>query len=290
MPLIGASGLLGLLVPAPERFAVDHAGINTVLVILVLASAATVPAGAGGRLRSSATMLALVLVLTTIALATSAWIVSHLVSNSELAHGVLALGVAPTEIATIALTALAASDVAITAALLVSSTVVSVVIAGPILAFEAGGRVNASSVLVDLTLIVALPMVVGLAGRRLAARSARLMSSVEPVSMVAVVVLVALVASQVRLTRDYVIVAFALVCFIALSTARGIALSRLAPGRERAAIALSISIRDFAIASGIATSAFGAVAAGPLGLYGMLVIGWGALLARLLRGSPQVSP
>jgi hypothetical protein len=96
-------------------------------------------------------------------------------------------------------------------------------------------------------------------------------------------VLVALVASQVHLGRSYVAVAGALVCFIAASTLGGLGLSRLVCPSERVPVLFSISIRDFAVASGIATSAFGADAAGPLGLYGLLVIGWGALLARSRR-------
>ena len=79
-------------------------------------------------------------------------------------------------------------------------------------------------------------------------------------------------------------------CFIAVSTVSGYAIARLGPADEGTAIMLSTSIRDFAIASGIATSAFGAAAAGPLGLYGLLVIGWGALLARWKRDPTRASP
>lgn len=216
------------------------------LVILVLASAASVPTGAGRRLRASARRLAVVLVLSTVVLGAGAWVVSQLVSDRVPAHGVLALGVAPTEIATIALTALAGGEVAVTAALLTSSTVISVLIAGPVLAFEAGGNLNASRVLVDLTLIVALPMLVGLVSRPFVARSKGATAAREPMSMLAVVVLVALVASQVHFTRSYVGVAVALVCFIAVSTASGYAIARLGPADEGTAIMLSTSIRDFA--------------------------------------------
>ena len=38
-------------------------------------------------------------------------------------------------------------------------------------------------------------------------------------------------------------------------------------------------MRDFAIASGIAAAAFGAAAAAPLGLYGIMVMLWGTGLA-----------
>jgi predicted Na+-dependent transporter len=283
VPLTALAGIVGLLLPAPLRTAVDHSAINVVLAFLVLTSAASVPTGTRQRLRANAGRLAVVLALSTVALGFSAWAVSHLVSDRELAHGVLALGVAPTEIATIALTALAGGAVAVTAALLTTSTVISVLIAGPVLAIEAGGNVNATKVLVDLVVIVAVPMLLGLASRRFVTRSERLGGSLEPLSMLAVVVLVALVASQVHFTSDYATVLVALIVFIAASTVAGAAISRLAPADVGVAVLLSTSIRDFAIASGIATSAFGAASAGPLGLYGVLVIGWGAVLARAQR-------
>jgi hypothetical protein len=42
-------------------------------------------------------------------------------------------------------------------------------------------------------------------------------------------------------------------------------------------------MRDFAIAAGIATTAFGPAAAAPLGLYGILVLVWGTAVAGALR-------
>jgi hypothetical protein len=42
-------------------------------------------------------------------------------------------------------------------------------------------------------------------------------------------------------------------------------------------------MRDFAIAAGLATAAFGAAAAAPLGLYGVLVMVWGTAAAGHLR-------
>ena len=44
-------------------------------------------------------------------------------------------------------------------------------------------------------------------------------------------------------------------------------------------------MRDFAIAAGLAGSAFGTAAAAPLGLYGILVLVWGAAAAGFLRRS-----
>jgi predicted Na+-dependent transporter len=48
-------------------------------------------------------------------------------------------------------------------------------------------------------------------------------------------------------------------------------------------VLLTISMRDFAIAAGLADAAFGPAAAAPLGLYGILVLAWGTAAAGFLR-------
>jgi predicted Na+-dependent transporter len=59
---------------------------------------------------------------------------------------------------------------------------------------------------------------------------------------------------------------------------------RIRPGRPaRAALLLTTSMRDFAIAAGLAAAAFGTGAAAPLGLYGILVLAWGTAAAGFLR-------
>jgi predicted Na+-dependent transporter len=50
-----------------------------------------------------------------------------------------------------------------------------------------------------------------------------------------------------------------------------------------AALLLTTSMRDFAIAAGLAAAAFGPAAAAPLGLYGILVLVWGTAVAGVLR-------
>jgi predicted Na+-dependent transporter len=51
----------------------------------------------------------------------------------------------------------------------------------------------------------------------------------------------------------------------------------------RRAILLTTSMRDFAIAAGLASVAFGSSAAAPLGVYGVLVLIWGTGAAGYLR-------
>jgi hypothetical protein len=63
--------------------------------------------------------------------------------------------------------------------------------------------------------------------------------------------------------------------------------ARLTPS-ARTSVVLNVSMRDFAMASGIAAAVFGPAAAAPLASYGVLVMAWGALVARP-AGRPRSS-
>ncbi|HEX4396460.1 MAG TPA: bile acid:sodium symporter, partial [Trebonia sp.] len=88
------------------------------------------------------------------------------------------------------------------------------------------------------------------------------------VALAAVAALVALIASEVHLSAGYAAVAAALVVFLLCSAVIGRLLGLHAPRPVLAALLLTTSMRDFAIAAGLATAAFGPAAAAPLGLYG----------------------
>ena len=103
------------------------------------------------------------------------------------------------------------------------------------------------------------------------------------VALAAVAALVALIASEVRLSAGYATVAAALVVFLLASAVIGRLLGLRAPRPVAAALLLTTSMRDFAIAAGLATAAFGPAAAAPLGMYGILVLVWGTAAAGALR-------
>jgi predicted Na+-dependent transporter len=103
------------------------------------------------------------------------------------------------------------------------------------------------------------------------------------VALAAVAALVALIASEVHLSAGYATVAAALVVFLLASAVIGRLLGLRAPRPVAAALLLATSMRDFAIAAGLATAAFGPAAAAPLGLYGILVLVWGTAAAGALR-------
>ena len=103
------------------------------------------------------------------------------------------------------------------------------------------------------------------------------------VALAAVAALVALIAAEVHFSAGYAAVAAALVVFLLASVVVGRLLGLRAPRPVAAALLLTTSMRDFAIAAGLAAAAFGPAAAAPLGLYGILVLVWGTAAAGALR-------
>jgi hypothetical protein len=98
-----------------------------------------------------------------------------------------------------------------------------------------------------------------------------------------VAALVALVAAEVHFARSYLSVLAAVAAFLAVSAGVGLLVGRGGTLRVREALLLTLSMRDFAIAAGLATAAFGPEAAAPLGLYGIAVLVWGTGAAGFLR-------
>ena len=278
-----AAGALGLAAPTAGRWLVRYDAIAILLFLLVLASALDIQRGIARRLTSLLPRLGAVLVCSTITGIAAAWLASHLVPDPALRHGVLALGVAPAEIATVAMTNLAGAEPAIAAALLVASTVVSVVIAGSVLGALAGSTVDTSGTILQLGLVVGAPLLLGLVLRPAVSRFSRATVGIPAASVVLVVALVYLVASQIHLSGAYLWVGAAIVAFITTTTVAAFVISRLVDSATRPAVVLGVAVRDFAVASGIAEAAFGPRSSGPLGLYGIAVIATGAGLVRLLR-------
>ena len=170
-------------------------------------------------------------------------------------------------------------------ALLVASTVLTVLLAGPILSI-AGAHSSASQLglLGTLALVVALPLVAGAAMRTLDPLNGREQPLVRVLGTVSLLVLLWEVASELHLQARDARVAAALLLYLAGGTVLGWLLATGVPARRRIAIVLPTAMRDFAVAAGIATSAFGAAAAAPLGIYGILVLLFGTVAVYAVRG------
>jgi predicted Na+-dependent transporter len=287
--LVAGAAALSQAVPQPARFLVDHRALDVSLFVLVFATALAIPPSAFRGLATYAGRLLAASVAAALVLPALSWAVSRLVSTLALRRGVLAVGLAPAEVASVATTSLAGGDTAIAAGMLVGSTLVAVAAAGVGLRLLGGGEgsVHVLPLLTNLGLVVAAPLAAGIGFRTRLELSERQEAAAERLSVAVVTLLVWLVASQVRLSSAYIAVAAALVLFIAGSAVLGAALGLGAARPVATALLLTTSMRDFAIAAAIAVAAFGATAAAPLGLYGVMVIGWGMAVATLRSVRPE---
>jgi len=306
-----AAAIIGLSVQRPLAWLAARQGINVLLAVLVFATAVTIEPAALRRAAASWRPLLAALAIGVTALPALAWAAARVVPAGPLRDGVLTVGLAPCEIASVATTAMAGGEAAVAAGLLIGSTVAAVAVAGPILALEAGhAGFSPGGVISNLALVVVLPLAVGIALRASAAPAAGVRAERSPtrislrawlpaptrvlatpraqriashVALAAVAALVALIAAEVHFSAGYAAVAAALVVFLLASVVVGRLLGLRAPRPVAAALLLTTSMRDFAIAAGLAAAAFGPAAAAPLGLYGILVLVWGTAAAGALR-------
>lgn len=295
--------VVGLALPGVGR-TLDAAGaIEITLALLVTTTGLGVDLATLARLRPLAGRLALTVVLSSTLLALLGFGLSHAAPRSA-SGALVAIGLAPSEVASVGLAGLAGGDVAVGAALLAGSALVTIVGAGPALALLAppaappihpemaraaadylGTRADhlaAGGLILTLVLVVALPLFVGGLGRVvLAGRAVRdtVLDAGRLASVLAVLALLFEVAAEVRLTTGEAGVAGLLVVFLGLSAGVGWILGRGLPRPAGVAVGLAVGMRDFAVAAGIATAAFGPAAAGPCGIYGLFVLVFGALVA-----------
>jgi predicted Na+-dependent transporter len=282
--IVLVAATVGLTVQRPLAWLTSHDGINALLIVLVFSTAVTIEPAALRRAAASWRPLLITLIIGATVLPALSWLVSRMVSAGSLRDGVMCLGLAPCEIASVATTAMAKGEAALSAGVLIGSTVVTVVIAGPILALESGrASVHPAHIVVNLVLVVALPFVVGLAARAIRPVGDRGERAALIVATISVAALVALIAAEIHFSARYIAVAGSLFVFLAVSIVIGRLVGWSLPRPSSSSILLTISMRDFAIAAGLAATAFGASAAAPLGLYGVLVLLWGTGAAGWLR-------
>ena len=279
-----AAAVQGRSFRSPLAWVSAHGGIGVLLAVLVFATALTIDPAALRRLpRNWRPLLAAVITGVTVLPALS-WAASQLVPGGPLREGIMTAGLAPCEIASVATTAMAGGDAVLSAGILIGSTLATVATAGPVLTLAAGrAAVHPGRILASLALMVALPLAGGLLLRARVPVSDRAERAAATTATVAVAALVALVAAEVRPSAGYVPVILACGVFLGGSALAGRLLGTGSPRPAAAAMLLTTSMRDFAIAAGLATAAFGPAAAAPLGVYGVLVLVWGTAAAGRLR-------
>jgi predicted Na+-dependent transporter len=275
---------LGIAWPGPGRHLDAGNAILITLAVLVFCTGASMTFREIGAIRSASGRVVVVLAVSTVTLPAAAWLASHLVSGAALRGGVLAAGVAPAEVASVALTGLAGGEAALAAGLLVASTVVTVLLAGPILALLGAHSVTSQlALLATLAVVVALPLLAGTALRSLDPLDGREQPALRAAGTVSLLVLLWEVASELHLAVSDTRLVAALLAYLACGAGLGALLGTGAPPARRTAVLLPTAMRDFAVAAGIAASAFGARAAAPLGIYGILVLVFGTVAVALTR-------
>jgi predicted Na+-dependent transporter len=284
LPLVLAVAGLGVAIPAPGRRLDADGAIFITLAVLVFCTGSSVTFADFKGLRAASRRMTLVLAATTVILPVLAWLASRLVTGPALQGGVMAAGVAPVEVASVALTGLAGGEVVVAAGLLIASTLLTVLLAGPILGLlGAHSATSQLGLLATLTLVVALPLLAGCAMRTVDPFGGRERPLMDVLATASLLVLLWEIASELRLHASDARVAVALLVYLAGAGLLGWLLARGVPSRRRNAVILPTAMRDFAVAAGIAASAFGIAAAAPLGIYGVMVLVFGAIVVNTSR-------
>ncbi len=284
LPLVLISAGLAVALPGPGRRLDADGAILITLAVLVFCTGSSVTFADIGSMRGASRRMVLVLAVTTVTLPVLAWLASRLVSEPLLRGGVLAAGVAPVEVASVALTGLAGGEIVVAAGLLIASTLLTVFLAGPILSLlGAHSAVSQLGLLSTLALVVALPLIAGCAVRTLDPLGGRERSLVAILGVASLLMLLWEVASELRLQVSDGLIAAALLAFLVGAGMLGWLLALGVPSRRRTAIVLPTAMRDFAVAAGIAASAFGIAAAAPLGIYGVMVLVFGAIAVHMSK-------
>jgi predicted Na+-dependent transporter len=265
VPLVVGAAALGVAFPTGGRYLTGVHGIPVTLAVLATTTGIALTIGQLRASRTATARLLGVLVITSVALPALAWGTSQLTDPGPMRQGVLA-GVAPAEVASVALVGLGGGEAALTAALLIGSTLVTVLAAGPILSIlGSAATVSSATLLIQLLLVVALPLTAGIATRHALRPNATVLSASTALGTLALLDLLWQVASQITLKPSYVSLTLAVLVFLVASTGLGWLLTiRLTPPR-RLALTLPVAMRDFAVATGIATAAFSPANAAPLG-------------------------
>lgn len=282
VPLVVIVGAIGIAVPSQGR-SLDGAGaVDPTLAVLVFTAGLAVDAGGLGQARRIWLRVGAVLAVSSVTLPALAWGLSHLVSGPA-RGGILSVGVAPSEVASLGLVAIAGGEVAVSAALLIASSIITVLASGPILAVLSGATsVRAGGLLTTLALVIGLPLAAGASVRRVLTTRTAMLDAGRLLGVAALLMLLWEVASEVQVRASYLGVVAALVGFLAGGGGLGWLLARGLARPARPGVLLPVAMRDFAVAAGIAATAFGPRAVGPLGVYGLLVLLGGAVITWVL--------
>jgi len=274
-PLALVATVLALL--APSRGLAGRSDL--LLALLVLATAMGIPASELAGLRRHAGTVALLSVAPLVVLGAVAWALGRPFSPPT-QDGLLAVGLASSEVASVGLVALAGADATIAIGIVTGSLVVSALLGPVAIGLLAGASHHGGTghLLARFALVVIVPLAAGVAVRTLVPRLERVDSEREGVAALAVAALVYAALSGAHGARGLGSALIASLLFLAVSAGLG-EVWRRRPGPAAVPGALTIAMRDFAVAAALASQAFGGRAGTVPGVYGVVMLLGGATAA-----------
>jgi BASS family bile acid:Na+ symporter len=258
--------------------------VDVMLAVLVLVTALDIDPrllpSVGARLHA----IALLAVLPLIVLTAVAWAIAQTV-HGDVRDGVLALGVAPAEVASVGLIGLIGGAAELAIAVLALSLVLSALAGPPILALlgNAAHGAHVAPLLGRFALVVIVPLVIGLLVRGWRTELARRELELSVCSCVIVVLLIYASVSGTHGGGDLGTVTLVSAAFLAVSALLAAGAATAFRGRTHPSVALTIGMRDFAVAAALAAGAFGSRAAEVAGIYGTLMLIAGATATAIIR-------
>jgi BASS family bile acid:Na+ symporter len=278
-PLALAAAVLALLAPSGGLAARS----DLLLALLVLATALGISPSDLVRLRQHLGALAVLSVVPLLVLGAVAWGLGRPFA-APVRDGLLATGLSSAEVASVGLVALAGADATIALGAVTGSLVVAALL-GPVAAsaIAAGaGHAHAGRLLVRFALVVIAPLIAGIALRsqdRLARWLADADAEREGVAVLAVVALVYAALSGTHGAHHLGAAALASAAFLLASALLAVLWRRRASPPVAVPGAMTIAMRDFAVAAALATQTFGTASAAVPGVYGVLMLLGGTVAA-----------
>ena len=276
-PLALLAAALALIVPSgPVARRSD-----LLLAVLVLVTALGIGAGElRDDLRRHSTSIAILSVAPLIVLSLVAWAIGR-PFGTEIRDGLLAVGAASSEVAIVGLVALAGADATVALGAVAGSLVLSALVGPVAIGVLAGHAVHHGTghLLGRFALVVIAPLVAGVGLRTVAPRIARLDPPREGVAALTVAALVYAALSGTAGAHGLAPALAASLLFLAVAAALGELWRRCTPRPVAVPGALSIAMRDFAVAAALASQAFGSAAGVVPGVYGVVMLLAGSVAA-----------
>jgi BASS family bile acid:Na+ symporter len=285
-----ALGAAVLAIAAPSRGVANRS--DGLLALLVLVTALGVTAA---ELRDDVLRHRISIVILSIAplvvLSGAAWVIGR-PFDDHVRDGLLATGVSSTEVAAVGLVALAGADATIALGAVTGSLVASAVLGPVAIGVLAGHPVHGGTehLVGRFALVVIAPLITGVAIRSAVPRIAEWDPQREGLGALVLAALVYAALSGTAGAQGLAAALAASLAFLAVSALLGETWQRTTPRPVATPGALSIGMRDFAVAAALASQAFGPRAGAVPGVYGVVMLLAGsAATGRLARAHRGVS-